>query len=321
MRAAPRHKAGLVTLVVAKDDEKLLQDFLAKRYNLSRRSAKAVIDGRSVWVNQACIWMARYQLKTGDTVVVPTAVIKGILQQNKVKTAPADESLAPKTAQQQQRHIRVLWQNADYLVADKPSGVISCEEAGSAEDILRKQESLPILSAVHRLDRDTTGCLLFAKTPEAREQAVDCFKKHAGSKIYHAISVGRLAYAHQTIDEPLDGKRAVSVVTREMATDDTSFLRIRIETGRTNQIRRHLASVRAPILGDRVFGLKNARDPRMMRVPRQMLHASGLEMPNPTSPKEVIRVHSPLPADFRSVLKLFGMGRKPAGHSRGGHKK
>ena len=99
-------------------------------------------------------------------------------------------------------------------------------------------------------------------------------------------------------------------MTREGAGADASFLRIRIETGRTNQIRKHLASVRAPIVGDRVFGLKSARDPRLMRVPRQMLHASTLTLPDPLSPQDENSVHSPLPADFRATLKLFGMGKR-----------
>ena len=81
------------------------------------------------------------------------------------------------------------------------------------------------------------------------------------------------------------------------------------ETGRTNQIRRHLASVRAPVVGDRVFGLKSARDPRLMQVPRQMLHASTIELPHPLKLKESIKVHSPLPADFRAALKIFDMGK------------
>ena len=84
---------------------------------------------------------------------------------------------------------------------------------------------------------------------------------------------------------------------------------MRIETGRTNQIRRHLAAIRFPVVGDRVFGLKTTRDPRLMQVPRQMLHASTLKLPDPLRPRDEISVHSPLPADFRGALKLFGMGK------------
>ena len=124
-----------------------------------------------------------------------------------------------------------------------------------------------------------------------------------------AIVVGRFPYAHQVIDAPLDGQPAVSRVAREGASADASFLRVRIETGRTNQIRRHLASVRFPIVGDRVFGLKRARDARLLQVPRQMLHASTLTLPNPLDLRAEIKAHAPLPADFRATLRLFGMGK------------
>lgn len=269
-------------------DPKVLQDFLAAKLELSRRGAKDVIDQRRVWVNKKCIWMARFQLKTGDVVETSKAIPK----------APV------------KFHVRVLWSNDNYLVCDKPAGVVSCDDPKSVEALLRVQENIPTLEAVHRLDRDTTGCLMFAKNHAAKVAAVEIFKTHKVSKVYHAVSVGKFPYAHQIIDAPLDNQPAVSKVTRESAGDDASFLRIRIETGRTNQIRRHLSSVRVPVIGDRVFGLKNARDPRLMQVPRQMLHASTLELPDPLDPKTEIKVHSPLPADFRATLKLFGMGKR-----------
>jgi len=307
MRRAPQHAAGITSLAVAKSDPKILQDFLALKFALSRRTAKAMIDGRSVWVNRACIWMARYALKTGDVVEVPSAVVKGAIRQSPSasQSSPSGVPSVSRTT----RHVRILWQNDNYLVCDKPSGLVSCDDPKSAEAILRVQEKIPTLEAVHRLDRDTTGCLLFAKNHAALEAAIALFKTHRVSKTYHAISAGAFKFAHQKIDTPLDGQSAVSLVTREAMSSDASFLRVRIETGRTNQIRRHLASVRAPILGDRVFGLKNARDIRLMRVARQMLHASTLELPDPLAPRESIRVHAPLPADFRATLKLFGMSK------------
>lgn len=305
-RHSPRHAAGLVSLVVNKPDEKLLQDFLVQKFSLSRRTAKAMIDGRSVWVNHACIWMARHTLKTGDVVEVPSVVVKGAVRQ----CAPAmADTKARTTPQPPKRHVRVLWQDDNYLVCDKPSGVVSCDDPKSVETILRQQEKVPTLEAVHRLDRDTTGCLLFAKNHAALVAAVEIFKTHKVTKVYRAIAVGRFPYAHLKIEKPLDGQRAVSQVVREAVGSDASFLKVKIDTGRTNQIRRHLASVRAPILGDRVFGLKSTRDPRLMRVPRQMLHAATLELPHPLDLHSSITVHSPLPADFRSVLRLFDMGK------------
>ena len=301
MRKAPQHAAGLNSLTVNKPDPKVLQDFLALKFSLSRRTAKAMIDGRSVWVNRKCVWIARFALRTGDLVEIPSQVVKGARKQSGSEDARRETKDV--------RHVRVLWSNESYLVCDKPAGLVSCDDPKSVETILREQEKIPTLEAVHRLDRDTTGCLMFAKNHAAFLAAVEVFKTHKVSKVYHAVATGSFKYAHQVIDSPIDGQPAVSKVTREGASADASFLRIRIETGRTNQIRKHLASVRAPIVGDRVFGLKSARDPRLMKVPRQMLHASTLTLPDPLSPHDEISVHSPLPADFRATLKLFGMGK------------
>ena len=305
MRRAFQHSAGIVSLAVNKPDPKVLQDFLSLKFALSRRSAKAAIDGRNVWVNRKCVWIARYALKTGDVVEVPSAVVKGAQRQS----AQSSRENATPGALPAKRHVRVLWQDDNYLVCDKPAGLVSCDDPKSVEAILREQEKVPTLEAVHRLDRDTTGCLMFAKNHAALEAAIEKFKTHVVSKVYHAIVVGEFKFVHRLVDTPLDGQPAVSRVTREAKSADASFLRVRIDTGRTNQIRRHLASLRFPIVGDRVFGLKNARDPRLMRVPRQMLHASTLTLPHPLQRNEEISVHSPLPADFRAALKLFGMGK------------
>ena len=323
-RRAPQHAAGIAALTVNKADAKFLQDFLAQKYSLSRRAAKAMIDGRSVWVNRKCVWIARYALKTGDLVEVPTAVVKGAQRMGiaaaaaigktnaaicKTRSGAGSEIAGKAGSTSGSRHIRVLWSDNDYLVCDKPAGVVSCDDPRSAESILREQEKIPTLVAVHRLDRDTTGCLLFAKSHAAFLAAVEVFKTHKVSKIYQAVVVGKFNYAHQVVETPIDGQPAVSRISREAVGADASFLRVRIETGRTNQIRRHLASIRFPILGDRVFGLKRARDPRLLQVPRQMLHAATLTLPNPLAPKTEIKVHSPLPADFRATLRLFGMGK------------
>ena len=269
-------------------DPKLLQDFIAAKLSLSRRGAKEIIDARRAWVNRKCVWMARAKLESGDVVEISKAIPKPPVK----------------------FHVRVIWSNDNYLICDKPAGLSSCGETKSVESILRTQEGIPALAAVHRLDRDTTGCLLVAKNAAAMEAAIEIFKTHKVLKIYNAIVAGRFKYAHQKIDTPLDGEPAVSVVARESVGDEASFLRVRIETGRTNQIRRHLASIRYPILGDRVFGLKNARDPRLLQVPRQMLHAATLELPDPMNPRSQIRAHAPLPSDFRAALKLFGMGKR-----------
>ena len=318
---APRFAANIEALTVGRPDTgKPLQDFLSSHFGLSRRSAKAIIDGRSVWVNRKCVWIAHHLLRSGDTVEVPRAVVSaakrqsaatGIKDRNGSNGVNGSKAIkATADGDRQLRHIRVLLETKDFIVADKPAGILSNGAPGSAEAILREQMNEPNLQAVHRLDRDTSGCLMFARSYAAYLAAVEIFKTHRVRKEYRAIVAGSFPYAHQRIDAPLDGQPAVSHVLREQVAADASFLKVRIETGRTNQIRRHLASVRFPVVGDRTFGLKHARDPRLMTVPRQMLHASSLELPDPTVKGAVIKAHSPLPADFRATLKLFGMGRR-----------
>ena len=308
MRQAPRYASNVEVLLVNKADAaKPLQDFLAARLGLSRRAAKAIIDGRSVWVNRRCVWIAHHALKTGDAVEIPRAVISAAKRQ---KGSDVSQKLPAESAPER-RHVRVLVETEFYIVADKPAGIVSCSDPNSVESILRVQLHEPTLQAVHRLDRDTTGCLLFAKNYQAYLAAVEVFKTHRVAKTYFAIVAGRFEHAHFTVDAPLDGERALSHVSREAAGPDASFLRVRIETGRTNQIRRHLAGIRYPVVGDRTFGLKSARDPRLMAVPRQMLHAASLTLPDPMVKGAEIKAHSPLPADFRSTLRLFGMGKRP----------
>ncbi|MBO5941392.1 MAG: RluA family pseudouridine synthase [Kiritimatiellae bacterium] len=309
MRKVP---GNIEQLLVGKpDNDTPLQDFLAARCGLSRRAAKAIIDGRSVWVNRKCIWIARHTLHTGDTVEVPRAVVSAAKRQPGSDRSGGEQNAQSAARPSSARHVRVILETPDYIVADKPAGVVSCGDPKSVEMILRLQLHIPTLEAVHRLDRDTTGCLLFAKTHTAFNAAVEVFKTHSVKKTYHAIVAGRFPHMHETVNAPIDGKPAVSHVTREMASQDASFLKVRIETGRTNQIRKHLSSIRFPIVGDRTFGLKTARDARLMTVGRQMLHASGIELPDPMrNAKDGIRAHSPLPADFRQCLKTFGMGKK-----------
>lgn len=300
---APKYSANVESRQAVKEEAgKPLQDFIAAWLGVSRRAAKAVIDGRSVWVNRRCVWIAHHTLKTGDVVEVPRVVVSAARRQ----AGSVRHEVAPAARQ----HVRVLLTAGDYVVVDKPAGLLSCDDPKSVEAILRVQLNEPTLQAVHRLDRDTTGCLLFARNYAAYLAAVEVFKTRRVLKTYRAVVAGSFPHPHMTVNAPIDNQPAVSHVTREAVGEDASFLRVRIETGRTNQIRRHLASIRFPIVGDRTFGLKNARDPRLMTVPRQMLHAMALELPHPLEKGESIKAHAPLPADFRAALRVFGMGKK-----------
>lgn len=281
--------------IVSRDEEGLsLQDFLAGRLGVPKRAAKAMIDARVVWVNRKLVWMARHPLRPGDKVAFVVRRSTGAKQDKSADARP---------------HVRVLWQDAWYLAVDKPAGVLT-QGHGSAEELLRAQERNPAIQAVHRLDRETSGVLLLAKTPEALEAAIAMFKTHRVVKQYAAIAAGGVERQASTLTETLDGERAVTHLKRLQSTADASFLSLRIETGRTHQIRRHLAGIRHPVVGDRQYGVKHSDDPRVLSVTRQMLHAAELELPHPMILGQRIKAHAPLPADFRAALKLFGLGKR-----------
>lgn len=277
-------------------DGRTLQEFLADRLRVSKRQAKAMLDARVVWVNRKLTWIATHTLRAGDWVTFSVAAGTGAKTKEK-KTVGTD------------CHIRILARDDFYIFVDKPVGWLTQGE-GSLEEHVRRQEGNPAISAVHRLDRETSGVLLMALSEEALNAAIEMFKTHKVEKIYHAIVLGKVDRREGTLRETLDGERAVTRYTRLMANPDASFLKIGIETGRTHQIRLHFSGIRHPIVGDRQYGLKESFDPRIQAVTRQMLHATEIELPHPVRPGEKLRAHSPLPADFRSALKLFGLGKR-----------
>lgn len=280
---------------VTRDEEGMtLQDFLAARLKVTKRAAKAMVDARVVWINRKLVWMARHELSAGDKVAFVVTRSTGARQDKTHDRVP---------------HIRILWQDEWYLAADKPAGLLT-QGKDSAETILRTQEGNPAIQAVHRLDRETSGVLLFAKNSEAMDAAVAMFRTHRVTKHYNAIATGNVEREHSTLTDDLDGERAVTHLRRIYGNPEATFLALSIETGRTHQIRRHLSAIRHPIVGDRQYGLKKSDDLRILSVTRQMLHATEIELPHPIVLGQHIRAHSPLPADFRAALKLFGLGKR-----------
>ncbi len=263
---------------------KTLQDFLAETLKLSRRAAKQQIDARLVWVNDRCVWMAHHTLHKGDVVRVPSRA-----------ASPTSISARPKK-------LPVLFQDDAILVADKPAGLLTNDADASAENVLRLQCANPSLRVAHRLDRDTTGCLLFAKTDEAFDGIVRVFRNHHVRKTYRAIVYGRWDAAASTIELPIAEERALTHVTCVRANDTASYLLIRIETGRTHQIRKHLAMARHPILGDKEYGPKVVEDPVLQTVARPMLHAAELLLEHPLDASRDVKVFSKIPLDFQRML-------------------
>ncbi len=275
--------ATLVARVSRAEDGAPLLDFLSRHLRVSRKQAKALLDGRNVFVNRSRVWMARHKLGIGDSVEVPGYAKAG-----------------PRTMRTD-----ILYEDAHYVVVNKPAGSLSNGKS-SVECVYRKRLACDELRAVHRLDRDTTGCLLLARTPAAVEKAISIFTSREVTKHYHAVVWGSFPHVSETVDRSLDGRRAVTRVRRLDANRNASHLRLRIVTGRLHQVRRHLALLGYPVLGENRYGQRRKHTDESLAVARQMIHASSLAFRHPFTDEDLC-VRAPLPPDFRACLKIYGL--------------
>ncbi|GIW40395.1 MAG: pseudouridine synthase [Candidatus Binatia bacterium] len=221
----------------------------------------------------------------------------------------------------------VLFEDEDLLVVDKPPGLVVHPAPGHWQDTLvsallhRWKEPAPGLDAlrpgiVHRLDKDTSGVLVVCKNLRTLEALARQFRERAVRKEYLAVVWGVPARASGTIDRPIgrhpverkrmavrsEGRPARTRFERVASYGKVSLLRLYPETGRTHQIRVHLASAGHPVVGDRVYGRSRAEATRQLGVTRQLLHASALGFRHPRTGEEVF-FEAPLPEDMRSVLE------------------
>ena len=261
-----------------------LQDFLVLKRKISRNAAKHLMDRRNVFVNGKRVWMAKHTLKTGDVVSI-------LLPPEQ----PATKTTRSKTP--------ILWQDESYLIINKPANLLSVGTV-SLERRIQEQLEQPELRAVHRLDRDTTGCLIVARNEKAFQDILPLFRDRSISKTYHAIVHGFMKKGEHRISKPLEGQTAVSHVRVLDAVDDAAHVAVKIETGRTHQIRIHLSSFKHPVMGDPKYAGDIEKKAGVLPIPRQMLHARTIVFTHPVTGK-VIRGEAPLPADFRACLKGF----------------
>jgi 23S rRNA pseudouridine1911/1915/1917 synthase len=213
----------------------------------------------------------------------------------------------------------IAWTDEHLLVVDKPAGVVVHPARGNRTGTLA--QALRRLAAggedpdragiVHRLDRDTSGLLLVARTVEAYDALRAQMRARAITREYLALVEGRPPAREGTIDAPLgrdrrvrtkistdtdEGKPAVTHFEVERALPHSTLLRVRLETGRTHQIRAHLLEIGHPVLGDPEYGKPG------YGLERQFLHAERLALAHPITGAP-LDVHSPLPEDLRAALE------------------
>ncbi len=239
--------------------------------------------------------------------------------------------LAPATTEARGEAIplAILFEDDHLLVVDKPAGLVVHPAPGHASGTLVNAYLHHVGGAaddadatrpgiVHRLDKETSGVMVIAKTALAREALMRRFAAHDLERAYLGIALGAhpASATYDTLHgrHPRDrkrftsrvtrGRRAVTHVERLELLHGASLVRCRLETGRTHQIRVHLAEHGFPLLGDPVYGSK-PHDPRLRAagsaLGRQALHAATLGFPHPVSGAP-LRFEAPLPADLRTAL-------------------
>jgi 23S rRNA pseudouridine1911/1915/1917 synthase len=300
-------------VVTAGEEGERLDRFVARRlaHLLSRAAVQRLVDDGSIVVNHAVV-KPSYRMAEGDVV--------------EVTVPPAVEEQAPEAIP-----LDVVYEDESLAVLNKPAGLVVHPAHGHAAGTLLngllarypelrtwpEEEGFPGL--VHRLDRDTSGLLVVARTPAARAALRAQFKAAQVHKVYLALVSGRPELERARIDSPIGrdpqrrkrmavlpkgGRRAVTEYRVLEHLGSYTLLEVRPETGRTHQIRVHLAAIGHPVVGDRVYGPQRQR----LALDRLFLHAAQLTFRHPVTGEEMTFT-APLPPELEGVLEQLRRGR------------
>lgn len=282
-----------------------LDKVLAKRYASvqSRTYFQRLIEEERVLVNGEPV-KKRIQPKEGDEVEIEFILTPEL----EIKAEPIPLS--------------VIYEDEHLIAIDKPVGMVVHPAVGNWSGtfvnalLYHCQMEAPQGDVrpgiVHRLDKDTTGLLLAAKTPLAQQKLIALFASRSIEKTYLAICLGHPATG--TIDAPIGrhpvnrkmmavleegGRRAISHIKTLKFKDPLALVEILLETGRTHQIRVHLKYKNTPVLGDSLYGSERANE--KWHAKRQLLHANRLRFKHPITGQD-LDLEAPLPADMRKVI-------------------
>lgn len=267
---------------------------------LSVRAIRRALDAGSCRVNGMVERYGSRQLKRGDVVefYIPTSL-------------PRDHDFDPK---------RVLWDADGILAYDKPAGLpVTPDDQGrkwNLQSLLRAK--FPDIIAVHRLDADTSGLVLFARAEKVARALEDAFREHRVKKTYLALVRGhpRETGEHRSYlvkvasqkghelwasGKGRDAREAITTwAVEERVGAYASLVRVEPQTGRHHQIRIHFSEIGHPIYGDRLYG--DRADP--IHVTRHLLHAWNLELPRPDG-RGNLTITTPFPPEFTEAMKLL----------------
>ena len=304
-----RHKQNTILRV---EQDCLLMDFLqAKMGGMAKASIKQLLSQRRVTVNNAIQTRHDTPIRRGEIVVIASG--RGNVELRHPK-------------------LRIVYEDDALIVVEKKNGLLTVPvKADSKEttvfsilkEYVRKQSHRNTVHVVHRLDRETSGLLVFAKSPELQEYMRTYWRQLVTKRSYVALVEGKLEKNEGKItswltedsrtalvsSSPVDNGGQLAITNYKVLKESTlqtdeadlkteySLVELNLETGRTNQIRVHMASMGHPVVGDRKYGHGNESSP----IDRLCLHARVLEFIHPMTEKKV-RFEAPMPKEFTRVV-------------------
>ena len=300
---------------MAEDKGTRLDKFLSERFDLTRSAIERLLEEGAVTVSGGSA-VKNYRLRGGEQISLLLA------------------DPVPDEAQPENIPLDIVYEDADIVVINKPSGMVVHPAAGNESgtlvnallyhcgDSLSGVGGVARPGIVHRIDKDTSGLLVVAKHDAAHNHLSEQLKTHTVSRIYSAIVIGNIKEDEGTVNKPIarhpvDRKRMAVAKKGEGREAITHFrvlerfgaftlVECRLETGRTHQIRVHMASLGHPLLGDPVYGGDGTRFQAQHKAhfSGQCLHAGRLSLIHPTS-EQTMTFSAPLPPDFDTVLALL----------------
>lgn len=293
--------------VLKEEKNQRIDAFVCSKKDISRVTVQRLIKEKKILVNHLET-KASYKVKENDEISV---------EEDKPKEIEIKAQKIP---------ISILYEDNDIIVVNKPKGMVVHPANGNLDGTLVNaimaicKDSLSGIGGeirpgiVHRLDKDTSGAIIIAKNDKAHIHLSEQIKNHEVEKTYIALVRGIVKENQATIDMPIarsskdrkkmavdkKGKSAVThfEVLDRFLKDNCTLLEIKIETGRTHQIRVHLSEIGYPIIGDSVYSNgKNA-----WKIEGQCLHAKSLKFKHPTTGKEIY-IEAELPEYFQEILK------------------
>ena len=275
---------------IVKENE-ILIEFLKKMFsNLSKNSVKSLLHNEKVFVNGNMTTKYNYELNIGDVVEIREKVAK---------------------------NIDIIYEDKDIIVINKPSGLLTVatekEKNKTAYylvmEYLKKKNKNNRIFIIHRLDKDTSGIIMFAKNERAKHLYQDNWNDIVKKRCYYAVIDGKMENKEGTIKSYLkengnmvysvkdrSGKLAITEYKVLKERKNISLLDINLKTGRKNQIRVHMKENKTPILGDLKYGEKSKL------INRLALHAYKLELVKPVT-KKLLTFEINMPNEFKMLFK------------------